>query len=547
MPTVIIDDKPITVDAGTTIIEAAAKLGIFIPRYCYHPGLSIAGSCRMCLVEVEKAPKLQIACYTFVTEGMVVRTKTENVTVARQAILEFLLANHPLDCPVCDQAGECKLQEFYMQFGRYDSTLLENKLKKHKAIPVGPHIMLDSERCILCSRCTRFVDEITKTHELGIFNRGDHSELMPVKGVTVDNPYSGCLADVCPVGALTDRDFRFKVRVWYLDTTASVCHGCARGCSIEIHTSRRRTHHNDGKLIARYKPRFNGEVNGYWMCDAGRYSYKTIESGDRLLRPAVRLQGDRSEETNWGVALSQIDEQVSHQVGSHGISAAAAIVTPALSNEELWAVRRLFADGMRIERIAYSCPTDPVGIEDDLLRKADTFPNSFGCDQILGNSQGESASVATILRDAEEGRIKVLFIIGSGLAERFGAEALRNSLKRVELIVAIQTHCSVITDLAHIAAPMASYAETDGSVCNFQGHVQRYYAAIKPLGDSRSLLETLADLAGRWEVQGAPRDPEACFSAMAREIAYFGSMSYDTLGESGVNPSRREAGTIAAT
>ena len=368
MPTVTIDDKPITVENGTTIIEAAAQLGIYIPRYCYHPGLSIAGSCRMCLVEVEKAPKLQIACYTFVTDGMVVRTNTENVTVARQAILEFLLANHPLDCPVCDQAGECKLQEFYMQFGRYDSALLENKLKKHKAIPIGPNIMLDSERCILCSRCTRFVDEVTKTHELGIFNRGNHSELMPVKGVTVDNPYSGCLADICPVGALTDRDFRFKVRVWYLDKTDSVCHGCARGCSIEIHANRRRSHHNEGRLIARYKPRFNGEVNGYWMCDAGRYSYKTIESDERLLKPMVTMTGNKAEACDWGVALAQIDEQVSHHVGSHGIASAAVIATPTLSNEELWAVRRLFAAGMNIERFAYDCPPDPSGVEDDLLR-----------------------------------------------------------------------------------------------------------------------------------------------------------------------------------
>jgi NADH-quinone oxidoreductase subunit G len=543
MPTVTIDDKAITVPDGTTIIEAAEKLGIFIPRYCYHPGLSIAGSCRMCLVEVEKAPKLQIACYTFVKDGMVVHTTTENVVVARQAILEFLLANHPLDCPVCDQAGECKLQEFYMQFGRYDSSLLENKVKKHKAIPVGPNIILDSERCILCSRCVRFVDEISKTNELMIFERGGHSELLPVKGVTVDNPYSGCLADVCPVGALTDRDFRFKVRVWYLDSTESVCHGCARGCNIRIDTNRRRTHHNHGKLIARYVPRFNGDVNGHWMCDAGRYSYKAIESENRLLRPTIRTDSG-SEETDWSPALARVDERVSHQVGQHGIASAAAIMTAALSNEELWAARQLLVSGMRIEQIAHCCPSDPKGVEDDLLRKADTYPNSFGAEMILGDLDRRTAEVETVLKAAAEEKIKVLFILGDGLAERFDEDTLRNALSQVEFVAVFQTHRSIVTELATVVLPLATYAEKDSTVCNFEGHIQRTWAAIPPVGDSRPLIGVLADLAGRWEVQGASNDPELCFEALAAGVPYFASLTYDALGEAGVNPFRR--GTAAA-
>lgn len=545
MPTVTIDNRTIDVPAGTTVIQAAEKLGIFIPRYCYHPGLSVAGSCRMCLVEIEKAPKLQIACYTFVTEGMVVRTTTDKVTVARQAILEFLLANHPLDCPVCDQAGECKLQEFYMQFGRYDSTLLENKLKKHKAIPIGPHIMLDSERCILCSRCVRFVDEVTKTHELGIFNRGDHCELLPVHGVTVDNPYSGCLADVCPVGALTDRDFRFKVRVWYLDATESVCHGCSRGCNIEIHSNRRRTHHNDGKLIARLKPRFNSAVNGHWMCDAGRYSYKAVESADRILQPLVRMTGGMAEKTDWVLALSQVDEQVTHQIGQHGVAAAAVIVTPSLSNEELWAVHRLFKDGMKIEKIAHRCPSDPQGVEDNLLRKSDTFPNSFGAHTIVGQPHTADPDVETVLDAAASAKIKTLFIVGDGLAGRFDPETLRSKLRSVELIIAIQTHRSVLTDMAAAVLPMTTYAEMDGTICNFEGRVQRFTQAIPPVGQSRPLLDILADLANRWELEAAPRNPENCFVKLAQHVEYFGGLTYDVLGDSGVNPAQRK--TIAAS
>jgi NADH-quinone oxidoreductase subunit G len=539
MPVVTIDDQQIDVPQGTTIIEAAAKLGIYIPRYCYHPGLRIVGSCRMCLVEVENAPKLLIACYTFVQDGMVVHTTTEKVIIARQAILEFLLANHPLDCPVCDQAGECKLQEFYMDFGRYDSTLLENKHKKHKAIPIGPHIILDSERCILCSRCTRFCDDVTKTHELGIFERGAHSELLPVKGREVDNPYSGCLADICPVGALTDRDFRFKVRVWYLDSTESVCHGCARGCNIRIDTNRRRTHHNDGKLIARYKPRFNGEVNGHWMCDTGRYSYKTIEVPERVLHPGVRLAGDQPERAEWTMALSQIDERVSQAVGQHGIASTAVIAIPSLSNEELWAVRKLFSDGMRVENIAFRCPPDPSGVEDDLLRKADTFPNSFGAEAILGTLGGET-EVARVLDGAASGRFKTLIIIGGGLVTRLGEDVLREKLRTVELVVAIQTHRSAITEAATVIAPMTTYTETDGTVCNFEGRVQRYWAAIPPVAHSRPLLDILADLAQRWELKVPPREADLCFEELSRHVAHFDALTYDDLGETGVNPASRQ-------
>ncbi len=219
MPKITIDGTEIEVENGTTVIQAAEQFGIDIPRYCYHPGLSIVGVCRICLVEIERMPKLQVACYTPVTDGMVVQTNNEKVLQARRAVLEFLLINHPLDCPVCDQAGECWLQNFYMQHGLYDSKMVEDKVKKQKALPIGPNVMLDSERCILCSRCVRFCDEITETHELGIFNRGDHAELLPYPGQELDNKYTGNTIDICPVGSLTDKVFRFRTRVWYFTET----------------------------------------------------------------------------------------------------------------------------------------------------------------------------------------------------------------------------------------------------------------------------------------------------------------------------------------
>ena len=227
MPTITIDGTSVTVEADATVIQAAEKCGIYIPRYCYHPGLPIAGSCRMCLVEVANIPKLQVACYTRVQDGMQVITNSDQVKKARQAMLEFLLSNHPLDCPVCDQSGECDLQNFYMEHGRYLSRYLENKIKRRKAFPIGPHVVLDQERCILCTRCVRFTEQVSRSNELGVFNRGNRSVIDLVPGTSLDNAYSGNVIDICPVGALTERDFRFKCRVWYLSTAQSICNGCS--------------------------------------------------------------------------------------------------------------------------------------------------------------------------------------------------------------------------------------------------------------------------------------------------------------------------------
>src|SRR5262245_7391880 len=224
MPKIEIDGRTIEVEEGVNVIQAADRLGIEIPHYCWHPGLTVAGNCRMCLVEIEKSPKLQIACNTRVTDGMKVSTRSDKTVAAQKAVLEFLLINHPIDCPVCDQAGECKLQEYYMDYDRQESRVpLGQTVKEGKALPIGPLVMHDQERCILCARCTRFLDEVTKTSELGIYSRGDHSEIELAPGKTLDNKYSANVVDICPVGALTSRDFRFRARVWYQERTPSVC------------------------------------------------------------------------------------------------------------------------------------------------------------------------------------------------------------------------------------------------------------------------------------------------------------------------------------
>ena len=279
MPKLTIDGREIEVEAGTTVIQAAIRLGIVVPHYCWHQGLTVAGNCRMCLVEIEKMPKLAIACSTQVAEGMVVRTANERVKEARDAIMEFLLINHPLDCPICDQAGECRLQQYSFGYGSGGSRFLEEKTHKPKNVDIGRHIVFDAERCILCTRCVRFCQEITKTSELTVSYRGDHATIETYPGMRLDNPYSGNTADICPVGALTVKEFRFRQRVWFLKEVPSICAGCARGCNVLDGIS--------AQKILRIVPRENLAVNNWWICDEGRLSYQGLYGGGRILRPRV--------------------------------------------------------------------------------------------------------------------------------------------------------------------------------------------------------------------------------------------------------------------
>ncbi len=276
-----INNQEVQVKEGISIIQAFKKLNQPIAHYCWHPGLSVAGVCRLCMVDIEGMPKLQIACNTQVKEGMKISNQSEKVKSAVRWGLEFHLINHPLDCPICDQAGECELQEQYMQFGKYSPNMAEKKVKKRKVIDLGSKIVLDSERCILCSRCVRFTDEVSKTHELGIFNRGDKSEIGIFKDKPLENNYAVNTVDICPVGALTSKQFRFRQRVWYLKTADSICPGCSTGCNIKAD-------YNEEGLF-RFQPRYNKEVNGHWICDQGRALYALPNKAGRLLKAKAPL------------------------------------------------------------------------------------------------------------------------------------------------------------------------------------------------------------------------------------------------------------------
>ncbi|MGH9784510.1 MAG: 2Fe-2S iron-sulfur cluster-binding protein, partial [Terriglobia bacterium] len=417
MTTLTIDGRQVASPDGSTVIQAAERLGVFIPRYCYHPGLSIAGNCRICLVEVEKSPKLQIACNTPVTEGMVVHTKSAKAEDGRRAVLEFLLANHPLDCPVCDQSGECDLQDFYMNFGLYDPRFREQKVKKKKAVAIGPHVMLDQERCILCSRCVRFADEITKTGEFGIFNRGDKAELGLYPGLQLDNPYSGNVVDICPVGALTERDFRFKARVWYLSSAKTVCNGCSQGCNVELHYALGRPHLNQGARVLRLKPRHNPDVNQWWMCDEGRYGFGWIDQG-RLTK--VRHHGV---ESTWDEAIPAIAEALPN------CPRLAVIASAQLTNEELFLLREIFQGAL----VTASVPSPP-GSSDDFLIKADKNPNTMGA-TLLGLAGPSAPAAASIVAEALQGRIDGLWVFGHDLAQLFGEETLQELSRKLRLFV----------------------------------------------------------------------------------------------------------------
>jgi NADH-quinone oxidoreductase subunit G len=533
MPKLTVNGKEISVPDGTNLIEAARAAGVEVPHYCYHPGLSIAGQCRLCMVDIDKVPRPQIACNTQAAEGMVVQTETERVKDTRQAMMEFHLINHPLDCPVCDQAGECWLQIYYMKHGLYDPRMTDEKVHKPKAVPLGPHVILDAERCILCSRCVRFCDEITGTGELGIFHRGDHSEIGLFPGTALENAYSGNVIDICPVGALTDRDFRFQVRVWYLDTAKSICNGCARGCNIEIHTNKHRTHHNQGKRVARLKPRFNAEVNKWWICDAGRYGFRWIDDESRLAAPGVTVDG-QPVETTWDDAVATFAGRLSqYRPEEIGV-----LASPQMSNEDLWALRRLL-DALGVVHRDFAVPPREPGEDDKLLIRADKNPNTRGA-QLTGLGPAAGGLDAGGILDAAAARkIKLLWVLHHDLtASGFAASRVAAALAGAETIVFQGTNANPTSARAALVLPSAAYAERDGTFTNFEGRVQRFRPAMASLGEARPdwlIFGLVADRLGKAGADAALTAERAdqVFLALAAAVPAFEGMLYRTLGDTG--------------
>lgn len=504
-----IDGKPVESPEGSLVIDAAAQAGVKIPHYCYHPALGNPGNCRLCVVEVEGAPKPMVSCRLAVKDGLVVKTDSPAARRAQASSLELHLVNHPLDCPVCDQAGECGLQDYYMEIGRYKSEVREDKHHKEKRREIGPHVMLDQERCILCTRCTRFTDQVTDTRELGVFGRGHREYVDLAPGKTLDNAYSGNVVDICPVGALTDKDFRYQVRVWYLDKTESICPGCSRGCAISVETSTRRPWHNQGRRVARIKPRHDDSVNGWWICDEGRYSHKGLDEG-RLGR-VLRLKPERAE-LSWDAALKEAAEKIKDGLKRKGPGGFAVAASGALSNEDWAAFHDLFVKTLGVTRFLFGPEPDQIGEEDKLLRRREKVPNLRG-----GLAHGFGGSIASVswqdlARNLEEGGIWGLYLIDRDAGLVWGDKA-PGLLARAELTIFQGPFKGGAGDLAHYRFPATAYVEEDGTFTNFEGKSRSYRRAMDPIGEALPDWKIFKSLAGWFDGQKTGRRSKAAATA----------------------------------
>ena len=511
MPTVTIDGQALEVEPGTLVIEAARRLGIKIPHFCWHEALRPAGNCRMCLVEVEKARGPAIACMTQCGDGMVVHTKSEAAVGSQNAVMEFLLLNHPLDCTICDQAGECKLQRYSYDYGTAASRLDLEKVKKPKAVPFSEHIMFDAERCILCTRCVRFFEDVRGKSVLGLVNRGTFNEIAVAEGESIDDNYSMNIVDICPVGALTTREFRFQSRVWFLDQAESVCNGCAKGCNIQVSA-------RDGKVF-RYVPRVNPEVNSHWMCDLGRTSHHGLVGEARLDRPYVRMGGGL-EEVEWVEALDRVHELLEDASGPITF-----VASSEASLEDLWLFRRL-ADRFEAHVLVRSTRTAEA---DGFLLQADRTPNSAGAD-LLGYRppQGLSGTGG-------------LVVLGDDLA---GVEAPEGG----EFLVVFGWNRRELAERADVVLPLAGFSEVDQTFVNQDRRLQLARAAVAPPLEALPGYRVFPGLEKRFDEGVAGYgSAEECFAAMTQDVKELGALGIprmlrlDPLGHSLDGDDLREA------
>jgi NADH-quinone oxidoreductase subunit G len=519
-----IDGQEITTAKGKTVIQAAADVGITIPYYCYHPKLSIAGNCRMCLVEIEKMPKLQIACNTQVAEGMSVLTQSPKVLAIRKAVMEFLLVNHPLDCPICDQAGECWLQDYYMSHDLQVSRFDARKEHDRKREIFGPNVVFDGERCIKCTRCVRFLQEITRTNELAVVNRGDHSTIALFPDTVLDNPLSANVNDICPVGALTDRDFRFKVRVWYLQKTPSICPGCSTGCNISVETYQNR--------IARFKPRVNESVNSHWLCDEGRYCFHDLTGGERLTAPLIRQEGGLVPAT-WEQALQAV------VTGLRSTAVMAGVLSGRNTNEEAFLFAKL------LKRVAPQSVLEVFYQERELtdiqkiLMSPDRSPNFRGARDMGVNSNGGFDS---LMEKLLAGGFSGAYIVGEELIRANGEpEPIRNALQKLPFLVVQDIRLTETAKLAHVVLPASHFGEKDGTYTNRKGRVQKLNAAIiSPEGALQDceILLRLLDLAGE---KVSVSTPSEVFDALAKEVPGYRGLSHAAIGAQGIQLGGGEA------
>ncbi len=530
MPTITIDGRTIEAPAGAMLLPVALENGVHIPHYCWHPKLSIDGSCRMCQVEIEGSPKLAIACNTPIRDGMVVRTTTPAVQNTRRGVLELLLVNHPLDCPICDKAGECLLQDYSFNFGSRQGRSREPRRKLQKRREIGPRMILDQERCILCRRCVRFCREITGTNELTVFNMGDRSVLDTLPDKPLANDYSICTADICPVGALESKDFHHRLRVWFLKKTQSVCPNCSNGCNITV------DHYRD--RIWRLMPRRNDNVNQTWMCDQGRLNYGFVNNPERLRQPLIRRNG-QLDVCEWDEAVSTAATQLHRLARATAGAGLAAVASPHLTNEEHFRFAQLLqALGITNVDVAVR-----IGPHDNLLVKAEKAANARGARDMGLQPKSGGLGLPAMLEAAAAGRLKLLYVCGADLWETADRALLGKALDQLEYLIVQDITRSPLAERAHLVLPSLTWAEKVGTFTNHAGRVQRLQRAIEPLNDQPSdgeiftrILSRLGE--GRWAFQ-----PSAVLEEIAAAVPAYAGLSYARVGPLGVGVADAAGGT----
>jgi NADH-quinone oxidoreductase subunit G len=503
MVNLTIEGRAVSVPDGTTILEAAKTAGILIPHYCYHPGLPIAGVCRMCLVEVEKAPKLAPSCATTVAEGQVVHIYSDKSLDARKGVLEMLLINHPLDCPICDQSGECELQDYTYQEGRADSRYREPK-RFNPAEDFGGDVIYVPNRCILCTRCVRFMDDVAHEPTLNVSERGDRALIGKFEGKDMTHPWAANVIDLCPVGALLSKDFLNKARAWELDRAASICPNCTQGCNVTMETRENQ--------IVRMRPRSNEDVNAFFMCDWGRLNYRWMNEKNRLEVPMAR-RGDSLAPVSWEVGITA----AARALNGKKIFVAAS---PMLSNEALFLLNELMDGGSGVFRVTEGDEAPLPGVKDLALRR-ERAANVHGA-QALGFKK--SADLLSGLKQGD-----VLVVAGEDLA---GIDAA--AIGRASDVIIIGSVPPTAAEKASVVLPIANFSEEEGTVTNLRGRVQRFTQARQAPGEARPSWLVLGDLLGALGKQSNFFLPSEVFAKLAATNKSFAGLTYDTLGFKGL-------------
>lgn len=468
MAHITVDGTVLEVKEGALLIEELLANKINIPHFCYHPALGKDGNCRMCMVEIEGQKRPQIACDTPIKEGMIVRTKGANIDRVKRSILELELINHPIDCPICDQAGECSLQNYYMDVGLYESRLSTPKVRGEKHVDLGANVVLDQERCVLCTRCVRFTKNITKTNELGVLSRADHSVISTFPGSKLSNPYAMNVVDLCPVGALTSQDFRFQKRVWFLNTKEAICNQCARGCSLFV------DHHKEkykNEKIYRYRPRLNDAINGYFICDAGRLSYhkeNENEAHHALIRGKIS-EYEYAEGKFTRLLKRYLDKTL-------------FLISSNLSLEEMARVQKL----SKLQGIGLNA------------YEPERFDESFGDDFLKCNDRSANARALPLfgIDDSKEGfkealkKAELVVLIGRSDA------TLLKELDYAHNVVVLCASCEVTCKEVELVLPIASHTRRDGSFINVDGYIQYSACSIAQEHGHKTLLSLLAPILG---------------------------------------------------